>query len=132
MAKATGKNPFSKECMAAIAKALQKKKTKDAAVAAGKASKDEQTKESNASLEKYMGQAIAVVEEEAGKEKYGKTGDVKAIIKDKDEWVLKILGPAGSFLVKAEFVQRIEKKTKVAQQNKRKLQGSFDSCGLKL
>ena len=64
-------------------------------------------------MEKYVGQTIAVVEEEAGREKYGKTGDVKAVIKDKDEWVLKILGPAGSFLVKAEFVQRIKRKTKL-------------------
>ena len=111
-AKVTGKYTFSKENFKAIAKALKKMK-KGKVAATEKKSLDE----TSANLEKFIGQAVAVVVEAAGKDKYGQVGDVKEVIKDKDEWKLRIFTPSGYFQVKPEFVQRMEKKGKVAQKS---------------
>ena len=113
-AKITSKSVWSKAGLSAVAAGLKKvQKAKAAAAAASGGNTGEDAEK----LHKFIGQRVVVTEEAAGKEKFGKFGDVKQVVKDKDELLLKILGPVGAFSVKPEHVERQEKIVKVNQKN---------------
>ena len=56
-------------------------------------------------LQKHLGHTVVVVEEAAGKALFGKQGEVKSFVQSaEDTWLLKVLGPDGSFAVLVKFL----------------------------